>query len=433
MTYLIIGGGIAGLYTAYCLYERFGISDITIIEKNDRLGGRIETLFINDTPIEMGAGGFLDNQKCAMALLEKLNLTDQMVHSREYRKYADLVTVQTNTYDKQHSQNVPTFYQIKQITDINDTDFNHIMNSLVEKIENPSFNKMIFGHTLYGVIEKIYGYEKAKKMLHIYGYEGDLTQKIVSDEIKYISKINNSSVKYYCLKHGMHQIIDRLEKYVTSVGIKIIKNCECLDIHKNGNHYECITNQDTIASENVIFAIPRHNIIQIKYLHDLKPKLKKVLNKRLMKIFLQFPLINGKSWFDDITGILTSSTMISQILPVDKQNGIMLVYCDETNAYLWHCLHKTGNLENEIFYFLTKMFMDREIPKPTKMIVKYHKAGTHMWKPYVDNIKLREEIAKPYEHEKIYIVGESYSLYQQWCEGALESVEHLMDLLVNNQ
>lgn len=432
MSYLIVGGGISGLYAAYCLHKRYGITDITIIEKNDRLGGRIETLFIDETPIELGAGGFLDNQKNAMSLLAKLDLTDQMVHSREYRKYIDVTTIPTNTFDNSQSQIVPTIYQIKQIVDINDTDFNHIMNSLAKKIENPNFNQMVFGHTLYGVIEKLYGYEKAKRMLHIYGYEGDLTQKIVSDEIKYISKINNASVKYYCLKHGMHQIIDRLESYVTSVGMKIIKKCECLDIHKNENHYECITNQGTIMSDNIIMAIPRHNIIQIKYLQNLKSKFKKVINKRLMKIFLQFPLIDGKSWFDDITGVLTSSTMISQILPVDKKNGIMLVYCDETNAYLWHCLHKTGNLENEIVYFLTKMFMDREIPKPIKMIAKYHKAGTHMWKPYVNNVKLYKEIMKPYENDNIYIVGETYSLYQQWCEGALESVEHLMDFLAGN-
>ena len=41
--YVIIGGGISGLYTAYRLAQREHIGNITVVEKLDRLGGRLLT------------------------------------------------------------------------------------------------------------------------------------------------------------------------------------------------------------------------------------------------------------------------------------------------------------------------------------------------------------------------------------------------------
>lgn len=40
---LIIGGGISGIAAASRLYE-YGIHDITILEAEDRLGGRVHTI-----------------------------------------------------------------------------------------------------------------------------------------------------------------------------------------------------------------------------------------------------------------------------------------------------------------------------------------------------------------------------------------------------
>ncbi|MHA1232053.1 MAG: FAD-dependent oxidoreductase [Candidatus Helarchaeota archaeon] len=48
---VIVGGGLSGLSAAYWL-ENYSV---LILEKEDRLDGRVNTIFINDTPVELGA------------------------------------------------------------------------------------------------------------------------------------------------------------------------------------------------------------------------------------------------------------------------------------------------------------------------------------------------------------------------------------------
>ncbi|MEY3422427.1 MAG: hypothetical protein RIR48_2741 [Bacteroidota bacterium] len=70
---IIIGAGLSGLSTAYRL-KQAGIS-FKIIEAQDRLGGRIETIYgQDDTPMEMGATWFGKEHLNLICLLSDLNM-----------------------------------------------------------------------------------------------------------------------------------------------------------------------------------------------------------------------------------------------------------------------------------------------------------------------------------------------------------------------
>lgn len=70
---IIIGAGLSGLSTAYRL-KKAGIS-FKIIEAQDRLGGRIETIYgHDDTPMEMGATWFGKEHINLIRLLSELNI-----------------------------------------------------------------------------------------------------------------------------------------------------------------------------------------------------------------------------------------------------------------------------------------------------------------------------------------------------------------------
>lgn len=54
---LIIGGGAAGLKAAETLYTN-GVTNILLLEAQERLGGRIQTVWLNNdvkVPLELGA------------------------------------------------------------------------------------------------------------------------------------------------------------------------------------------------------------------------------------------------------------------------------------------------------------------------------------------------------------------------------------------
>ncbi len=71
---LIVGGGISGLSLAYTLSEKDPNLDITILESDIRVGGKIWTNRIQGFLCEAGVNGFLDNKPATFQLARKLNL-----------------------------------------------------------------------------------------------------------------------------------------------------------------------------------------------------------------------------------------------------------------------------------------------------------------------------------------------------------------------
>ena len=78
---IIIGGGISGLSAAYDL-AKAGVSH-TLIEKQPRLGGVIETRRWEDCVLECGPDSFLSAKPEAMALIRELGLEADVIGSKD--------------------------------------------------------------------------------------------------------------------------------------------------------------------------------------------------------------------------------------------------------------------------------------------------------------------------------------------------------------
>ena len=78
--YIIIGGGISGLYAAYLLEQR-GITDYLLLEAKSSLGGRLNSAFATDSSginaaFDLGATWFWEDQQPELAqLIKDLNLS----------------------------------------------------------------------------------------------------------------------------------------------------------------------------------------------------------------------------------------------------------------------------------------------------------------------------------------------------------------------
>lgn len=78
---LIVGGGIAGLSAALRLRDTLGDAvDITMVERGDRLGGKLATGEFAGSPVETGAETFLVRRPEAVKLVERVGLTDRLRH-----------------------------------------------------------------------------------------------------------------------------------------------------------------------------------------------------------------------------------------------------------------------------------------------------------------------------------------------------------------
>jgi oxygen-dependent protoporphyrinogen oxidase len=80
---LIIGAGISGLALAYRLTQRDPSVRVTVLEKNDRPGGTVQTRRRDGFVVEAGPNGFLDTQPSTVTLCRDLGLGDRLIPASE--------------------------------------------------------------------------------------------------------------------------------------------------------------------------------------------------------------------------------------------------------------------------------------------------------------------------------------------------------------
>ena len=84
---VIIGGGISGLATAYCLLEQCHETgeqfDLTLLESGPRLGGVIHTSERDGFLIETGADSFISEKPQAVSLANRLGLESRLIETNE--------------------------------------------------------------------------------------------------------------------------------------------------------------------------------------------------------------------------------------------------------------------------------------------------------------------------------------------------------------
>lgn len=84
---IVVGGGISGLATAYLLREKSkaaGVDlDVTVVEKEKRVGGKIWSIKDDGYLCEWGPNGFLDSKPQTLELCAALGVTDRLMRSND--------------------------------------------------------------------------------------------------------------------------------------------------------------------------------------------------------------------------------------------------------------------------------------------------------------------------------------------------------------
>ena len=424
--YLIAGGGIAGLYTAYHLVQQFPTAKICILEASNRLGGRLHSIHLeSDSTIEAGGARFNTQQHRILSLIHTLGLDSKKIPITNDSKY---IPIQPD-YDPQLETFFPEIDDIIQKLQI------HIHKHKIPDSKLIKTNLLELVHQIYS-----HQYPTIKKyLISRYPYYSELHSLNALEGLSLFTHEFASKTQYFILAGGLEQLITSISKQLekhSTVDIYLNQPLETISSLKtiSSNQAYIITSLDKQYKANkVILALPKSALMKIKFLTQ-KPSIRHLLNsiqtEPLYRIYARYPIDKktGKVWFADLPKIV-SNLAIKYIIPSNIDKGIIMIsYTDSKFANYWFKLLTKGNdtLKKELSRELKLLFPAQNIPEPIWIKHYYWQMGAGYWKPGFSRKELIPKITKPFIEHNIFICNENYSSHQAWVEGSLESADYVL-------
>jgi cytochrome b involved in lipid metabolism len=429
---VIIGGGISGLYTLYKLGKKYPRLKILLLESNERYGGRIysykESIDGQEYIMDLGAGRLGHHHTLINNLINELNLKDKII-----------TIPNTKTYIEVTKKNNKTFVSDKTTTK------DYIMEKLNKFLFSPFVSKLGKSvlQTFYisDLIKKYLSVSFSQKVESVFEYSSDLNDFNAYDAIEYFKYDYNKDTTFFTLKGGLLQIIEgllvaikKLPSYKShNIRLANLSNVENVTRNTNTNLFKLsITDYKksknyTINSKYLICAIPKNSLERLDIFKPFLRDLNSINNINLLRIYEIYDTKNGDAWFKPIGKTITNSE-VQFIIPINPNNGlIMSSYSDCANAKYWNLLlAKKGidSVKNKLNEKLNELFSIYNITVPTSKYIKmyYWDAGVAYWKKNVDSEYLSSKLLNLVPG--VFIIGENYSNYQAWCEGALMTSEN---------
>ena len=401
---IIVGGGISGLFLAYNLIQDNKYKDILLVESSSELGGRIRTEKIDDIPLEMGAARFSSNHVKLLSLIEMLGYEDKILKL---------------------PGKIDHIYHNKKIT--------YTLDRVLKKLTDNKKNyqkKYLEKITLFQYSSEILGYEEAKQLQEMFGYDAEFLKLNAYSALTMFNRDLLGEVSYYILNGGLSQLITKLELICNeSKNIEIRKNVLVKDLQDKKIKVEIDGKGDTLRALKIVSTMPyietrKMDIFKdYEYIHSVKPI-------PLIRIYAKYPVIKGKSWFHNLNRTITDN-YIRHIIPIDHDNGIIMIsYTDFYNAEMWNNYYQLGEkvLTERLHIEIYKLFKIKP-PTPLKYKVYYWRGGVHMWRTRYPMDQTYQKLLKPFEEKEIYLSNEAFCKHQCWIEGSLDMATDVLKLL----
>lgn len=410
---IIVGGGIAGLYRAYCLLRRSPTMRLLLIEKQPYLGGRVYTYKDDTMTVETGAGRFSNQHKRLWKLIHQLGLGKKIVPILGEFSY-----IPSGMGGKEAVEDGPE----KEIAEI----VKASRHTSLTELRNISF---------LNYAKRIVGNKRAQHIVDSFGYYSELVVMNAHDAIHLMSVLDthDTTNHFYSLSGGLSQIIKRLEMFIrkhshTEIRVKtaledIQYEDNDKDPIKNNGLFRCLLSDgSTVIAKQCILALPKQALAKLEMFHPLASYLGQVSCGSLCRIYSQFSKKDAK-WLYGLTKMTTNNDL-RMIIPIDAEKGIVMIsYTDNQFADKWHELYTKKGVEavNRRLHELIKETLDIDISEPIKTKVFYWPCGVGYWNVGANSDAVSKRMARPFgTKRRLFVCGEHFSeKHQQWMEGAL--------------
>lgn len=424
--YIIIGGGISGLYTYYHLLKNDPSLNILLFEKNNYFGGRVKTKYMKRNGIsyqmEEGAGRFNKNHTLLFKLIEELNLKKDVIKIGGDSHFIDT----KNEFPEKKYQDKDSFYFIDKV-------LRYASKEPKEFLKKYSFSEYAFMKLPKKDVEfMIQSTGYYSRILNMNAYNA-------YDTFKY--NIRND-IDYFVLKNGLSSIIKKMVTFIKNKKKnQLFVNSELISFtyhkeNKENKYFEIlINNEHLFCSKKIIFAVPKSTLLTLPYFKKYYSILNGISCVPLCRVYS----IYKQPWFESI-GKVTTNNPLKYIIPINTKTVlIMISYTNGKYAEPWKkYLLNNDNLKNNnvnkdnLNNYLKKNIkdvFDKNTENPNYTNICFWKDGMNYWKPKQNSNDLSKKIIQLDKNIPLYIIGEAYSMNQGWMEGALETSSSLLQLL----
>ena len=381
LDYIVVGGGIAGLYSNFLLSKKMnGI----LLEKESYFGGRVLETNFHGTIIKLGAGIITEDNKKILKLVKKFKIPINPFTST-------LTTLLPKKFDMEDAvKKITKMYKINKIN----TKKLNVMEFLLKYfgkeftkdfIENCEYHDFLESDVYYFI-----KYYKLKDMIYkkdlIYGIKwSDLVNKLVGNNCH-----NNSMVSKIIKDDNIFEVIvGSMEKSYLTKKIIMAVTLKPLD--------KLLRNIIDFSYSSYVGSVP---FIRIYTYHK---------KKYIMK--------------ENVGGFNIVDSVLYKVIPYND-NIIMTSYADNTDAIkLKKLLDMPKNKQIEtVQKLLDKVDIISNDSMIDDILIYYWDEGTHYYKPFGNNgmNKTLKMLRNPIKGIKV--IGEMVSKRQGYVEGAIENV-----------
>jgi len=400
---IIIGSGMAGLYSAYNILKMSPNTSFLILEKYKKkwIGGRTSNETFYGTEIVTGAGvGRKDKHTLLIKLMDDIGI--------KYKPFDSIMN-----YSK-------LFEPVNVVKIINELK--------KEYVKHPELHNKTFKQFFLKIFdEKLY-----KKFIISAGYTDYENSDLY--ETLYNYGMDDNTGGWTGLYIPWKNMVDKLYHIIGKEHFKFSSDViEINKIKKSPCLFEIKTENGTIYHSNkVIIATTITGIQKLVPGASNKNSLyQQIHGQPFLRLYAKFNKESAKIMKKYVIDYTIVPGPLQKIIPMDANKGVyMISYSDNTNALIQKNYLKDTDNNREMYCELLEKSLG--IPDGSLHIIAikdyYWPIGTHWYEPLKGPYRTRNEFVNKAQHPEdgMLVVGEVVSRYQGWTQGALESVEAVL-------
>ncbi len=378
--YVIIGGGVSGLYANYLLTRKKQIC--IVLEKNSTVSGRVREHEFHGAKLKCGAGIVVPENKSLIKLLKKLDIKVEFSPA----SIKDLI--------------IPAFDMGEAV-------------KKVKKVYKKMTKKDLLTLTAREILYKYFEKDFADNIM-IHSEFGDYLESSFEYLMKYYPIDDLDNQPFESAGGPWSELVEKL----TLPNIKT--NYEVSTVEKKGNTF--LVNGE-IQAKQVIFAITITALENIQCIGFKLPKVSEYVGSTpFSRVYAYYK--DGYVMKDGY-GYVKVGGMVDKVVKINK-NILMASYADGPKAVFWSGVKKLP-LDDQKKIVKEKLEdVGFDFGTPDDIFIAYWPIGDHIIKPYgryktIDN--LLDKLSRP--RKNIYIIGEMLSKRPGYVDGAIQSVERI--------